>query len=283
MLIDTHTHLNFKAFENDWHEVVERAIKAGVERMVVVGTDLISSKRAVEMADEHPALFAGIGIHPHHARGITRAKLQMPNLIDELRKLAGHPRVVAIGEVGLDYHVYKKSKYQTVDDKQNWERLKNLQKRLLGMQVQLAKELKKPMIIHSREAGEEVLDAIEHFSKSDGRLPEGVWHCFEGSKKYLKKVLGGGFYVSFTGNITYVKDRAAVAREAPLERLLLETDCPYMKPRIKGHPLPELETGKSEPKDVKILAEFHAKERGISLSKIVKQTAENAEKLFKFG
>lgn len=277
-MIDTHAHLNFKAFKDDWQDVVERAVKLGVEKVIVVGTDILTSKKAVAMADEHEALYASVGVHPHHARGLTDSRFKIQDLRKQLEKLAGHQKVVAIGEVGLDYHTYRNSKYQMANDKLMWAKIKNLQKRLLGMQIELTKKLRKPMIIHSREAKEDVLDVIEHFSKSDGKLPKGVFHCFEGSKKHLQKILEAGFYVSFTGNVTYVKDRAGVAKEVPLDRILLETDCPFMKPNLAGM-RPKSE--RSEPNDVKILAEFHAKERGISLDEVAKQTTKNAIDLFR--
>lgn len=226
MWIDTHAHVNFKAFESDWKEVVERAVAAGVEKMIVVGADLASSRKAIELAESHPALFAAIGIHPHHARSIKSVK--------SIKELAGQPRVVAIGEIGLDYHVYKNSKYgiQDID--------KELQRQLFEAQLQVAQEVDKPVIIHSREAGEEVLEIA--------RGSRGVFHCFGGSKKYLKKILAAGFYVGFTGQITYVPDRASVAREVPLDRLLIETDCPYMPPFR--------EERRSEPRDVIIIGQF---------------------------
>ena len=292
MLIDTHTHLNFKAFKDDWQKVVEKATKAGVEKMIVVGTDLASSRKAVDMAEQHESLYASVGIHPHHARGIDNGQGKIDKLLKDLKHLARHKKVVAIGEVGLDYHRYQNTKFEIRNTKQEWEKIKDLQKKLLGMQVGLAKELGKPMILHSREAGGDVLDTIEHFSKKDGKLPRGVWHCFDGSKKYLKKLLQASFYVSFTGNVTYVPDRALVAKEVPLEKLLLETDCPYMKPRpvhlggvksasrrtatIRG----VVNRDRSMPKDVIIIGQFHAKERGIGLEAVIEQTTINANNLF---
>ena len=212
MWIETHAHVNFKAFAQDSREVVDRAVKAGVEKIIVVGADLESSKRAAEMAEQHPNLFASVGIHPHHARSIKSIK--------SIKKLAEHERVVAIGEIGLDYHVYKNSKYEVKEVD------KELQKELFEAQLEVARELKKPVIIHSREAGEEVLEMAKGV--------RGVFHCFGGSKKYLKKILAAGFYVGFTGQITYVPDRASVAVQVPLERLLVETDCPYMPPFAKA-------------------------------------------------
>lgn len=253
MWIDTHSHVNFKVFETDWRGVVDRAVAAGVEKIIVVGADLASSRRAVELAQQHPALYAAVGIHPHHATSIKSIKG-----IKSIKNLAKQPRVVAIGEIGLDYHVYKNSKYEIKDiDKQ-------LQKELFEAQLQVAQEANKPVIIHSREAREEVLEIA--------RGARGVFHCFGGSKKYLKKVLEAGLYVSFTGQITYVPDRAEVAKTVPLDRLLVETDCPYMPPHR--------EERRSEPGDVIIIGQWQARLRNLPESEVERATTANAEKLF---
>ena len=226
MWIDTHAHLNFKAFEADWRAVAERAVAAGIEKMIIVGTDLATSKRAVELAQEHAALYAAVGIHPHHAPSIKN--------VNSIKELAKEPRVIAIGEIGLDYHVYKDSKYEVKGiDKES-------QKTIFEAQLKIARELDKPVIIHSREAGEEVLEMAQGV--------RGVFHCFGGSKKYMRRILAAGFYVGFTGQVTYVPDRAEVAREVPLDRLLVETDCPYMPPFR--------EERRSEPRDVIIIGQF---------------------------
>ena len=273
-MIDTHTHLNFEAFKDDWREVVEKAVEAGVEKMIVVGTDIVSSKRAVEMAESHPALYASVGIHPHHVRDI--------NVISDIKvieKLAEEKRVVAIGEVGLDYHNYTITKYPITNDPGELTRLKILQKRLLGMQVEIAKKLNKPLILHSREAGSDVLDTIEHFAKIDGIMPEGVFHCFDGNGGYALKILEAGFYISFTGNVTFVTDRMEVAAAVPLDKLLLETDCPYMSPFAKASG--DKKPRRCEPIDVAVIASYHAQQRQIDILEVEKQTTKNAMKLFR--
>jgi len=281
MLVDTHTHLNFEAFEDDWQKVVARAFKAGVKKMIVVGTDVPSSKRAVELAEQSPNLFASVGIHPHHARGLdSRFKIQDSR--EKIKELAEHPKVVAIGEVGLDFHKYQVTRYKIQETEEEWKKLVNLQKKLLGVQVEIAKKVKKPLILHSREAGREVVDVIEHFCKKDGKMPKGVFHCFDGSKKYLKQVLEWGFWVSFTGNITYVPDRARVAKEVPLEKLLLETDCPFMPPYAKASGGKPQSKQRSEPRDVVVIAEFHAEARNLGIDEIMGQTGKNARNLFGF-
>jgi TatD DNase family protein len=289
MMVDTHTHLNFKAFEDDWGEVVGRALAAGVETMIVVGTNLELSRRAVELGEQHPALFASVGIHPHHARQYitsgasldTSATLEndkdeilksIQDDIERVRELAKSERVVAIGEVGLDKHEYKNSKYQMSNVKNDFELLFELQKQLLTEQIELAVAVDKPLILHSREVGDEVLNEISKFKFQNSKL-NGVFHCFEGSKKYVRKILDAGFYVSFTGNVTYSQGVGEVAAEVPLERLLLETDCPYMTPTPhRGK--------RNEPAHVELIARSHAKSRGMEFNDLVWQTRANARELF---
>lgn len=261
MYIDTHCHLNFKAFEKDWEEIADEAVKAGVEKMIVVGADLQTSARAVELAEKHKALFASVGIHPHHCQNqINMAKL---------KSLAKSKKVAAIGECGLDYHVYEKSKYQ---DKEITAEIKTLQKNLFGQQIQMAKKLELPMIIHNREAGEETLDALNHFCTNDGQYPKGVFHCISGSKKLLQKILDLGFYIGIDGNIAYSQEVQTLAAEAPLNRILLETDAPYLSPKHDG--------GRNFPQSVKIVAQFLAKLKGTSINQIEAETTKNAIKLF---
>ncbi len=267
MLIDTHCHLNFKVFEEDWREVVERAKEAGVKKMVVVGTDLESSQKAVELAEKMKGLYATTGFHPHHCRGL-RGKIK--KIEAELRKLAKSKKVVAIGECGLDYSVYRKSKYKSKEVRLE---LKNLQKRVFGVQIQLAKKLNLPLIIHNREAEKDLIDVMKHFCKDDGQSPRGVLHCISGSQAYLKQVLEMGFYIGVDGNVTYRQGVQELVRETPLERLMLETDAPFLTP-IPYRGL------RNEPKNVTIVAEFVAKLKKLSLNKIQASSSKNAEALF---
>lgn len=274
-MIDTHCHLNFETFDKDWRETADRAIEAGVSKMIVVGTDLATSKRAVELAQLHPALYAAVGIHPHHTKALlsnAKLKTQISELITQIAELAKQPKVVAIGELGLDYHVFKQSKYPD-DLLEITPELKELQRELFIAQVQLAIELNKPLIIHSREAKEEVLETLSGHFRGEIR---GVFHCFGGSKKYTKRILDAGFYLGFDGDITYVPDRLGVATSVPLERLLLETDSPYLTPKPhRGQ--------RNEPINIRLIAEAHARARGIRVEEIMRVTSENAEKLFFVG
>ncbi len=281
MWVDCHAHVNFEAFADDWREVVDRSVRAGVGKIIVVGADLTTSQKAVELAQQHPALWAAVGIHPHHSQQMANGQWQIEEIVSKLRVLAQQPRVVAIGEIGLDYHVYKATRYKLQDTNKPslFLRNKELQKQLFEAQLQVAQEADKPVIIHSRECGEEVLEVIKQQVTRNKKQIRGVFHCFGGSKKYLKKVLAAGFYVSFTGQITYVPDRADVASEVPLERLLVETDCPYMPAFAKatgGKPR------RSEPKDVIIIGLFQAEQRGIAVAEVERVTTANAQDLFRF-
>lgn len=269
-MIDTHTHLNFKVYKSDWREVARRAVESGVRKMIVVGTDIPSSYRAVEMANAHKALFASVGIHPHHAKGIKNKELGINDLMDKIKKLIDDPKVVAVGEVGLDYHKYRNSKYQEKTSEDELDEIMKLQKLLFISQVKLAEEMDKPLLIHSREAKEDVINLLKNV-KAPAR---GVFHCFEGNKKLLKMILDEGFYVSFTGNITYDESKLELASKVPLDRLLLETDSPFMTP--------EPHRGKrNEPAYVKIIAKKIAFSHGVHFNEVIKITTKNARELFK--
>ncbi|MEA3355257.1 MAG: TatD family hydrolase, partial [Patescibacteria group bacterium] len=183
MFIDTHCHLNLKAFEDDWEKVADQAKKSGVKKMLLIGTDFKSSQTAIKMAEKIEGLFAVIGFHPHHCKGLKNIG-EMDKVFKDFKKLAKNKKAVAIGECGLDYHVYQKTKYKKT---QITEEQKRLQKQIFGKQIQLAKELNLPMVIHNREASKDIVDTIDHFSKNDGKYPRGVFHCISGSKKHLKK------------------------------------------------------------------------------------------------
>jgi TatD DNase family protein len=275
MLIDTHCHLNFAAFEEDWRETAGAAVKAGVTKMIVVGTDLTSSQKAVELAANHPALYAAVGFHPHHAKSLTVSQLR--SVTNRLKELAQNKKVVAIGECGLDYYVYQKTKYP---ETAVTEKIKVLQKKLFGQQIQLAKELNLPLIVHNRSAGNDTLDALDHFCKpaspagrSDGQMPAGVFHCISGSKKLLQKILDLGFYVGIDGNVTYSQEVQLLASAAPLEKMLLETDAPYLTPE------PDRSL-RNTPTSVKIVAAFLADLKEEPFETVANVTTKNAKKLF---
>ncbi len=269
-MIDTHTHLNFAAFAHDWPAVVEASLEQGVTNMIVVGTDMSTSEKAVELAHAHPALYAAVGIHPHHAKGIQTIK-EVDELITEIATFAANPKVVAIGEIGIDHHEYKNSKYSTseIDLCKYNER----QVVLFRKQLELAVRIGKPVIVHSRSARDEALCLIEAVNARSQQQIKGVFHCFEGSKKMIKRVIDAGLYISFTANITFIPDRLEVATLVPLDRLLLETDCPYMSPAsMRGE--------RNTPASVTMVAAAHAASRNVDITQVEMQTDINARTLF---
>lgn len=277
MLIDTHCHLNFKAFRKDLDNTLWKAREASVVRIIVPGADLETSKRAVELARSYETIYAAVGIHPHHAfqvkslpAGQAGPKLKVKS---ELKKLAQNNKVVAIGECGLDYYPYKKTKEE--DYKVNNE-LKKKQKELFQLQLELARELKLPVIFHCREAHDDIKKCLK-VSRFKGL--KGVFHCFSGDKKFLQWVLKQGFYVGFDGNITYDEELAKIAKVAPLKRIILETDAPYLTPE----PLRSQKIFPNRPENVKIVAKFIATVKGDSFSNIARHTSQNAITLFKLN
>lgn len=262
MYIDTHCHLNFGAFKEDWQAVADASVAAGVQKMILVGADLDTSARAVELAQTHPALFASVGVHPHHAQGEFDLK--------KLKNLAQNKKVVAIGETGVDYHLYQKSKYP---EKIITQEMKNRQKTIFGQQIQLAKKLNLPLIIHNRETGEDTLDTLKHFCADDGIYPPGVFHCISGSKKLLQKILAAGFYIGVDANITYSQEVQTLVLESPLDRILLETDSPWLAP------LPDRNL-RNTPQSVKITSQATAQLKNIPENQVAKKTTKNAKELF---
>ncbi len=249
-LVDTHTHLDFPQFDGDRQAVLERAAQAGVEWMVDVGADLASSRRAVALAAGEPRLWAAVGVHPHDAATVTPAALA------ELRALAQNPRVVAIGEIGLDY-------YRDLSPRP-------VQRSALEAQLALARELGLPVIVHNRDAHEETLAILRTAAPW-----RGVMHCFSGDAAFARAVLDLGLYIGIAGPVTYPKAQtlAEVARLVPLARLLVETDCPYLAPQARRGQ-------RNEPAYVRLIAERVAELRGLTLAALARVTSENARVLF---
>jgi TatD DNase family protein len=253
MLIDTHTHLDDTRYDSDREATIERARQAGVGAFVTIGCDLTTSRSAVALADRHSDVFASIGVHPHEVKHIG------DGWYDEIRRLAEHEKVVAYGEIGLDYH-YNHSAPQE-------------QRQRFREQVQLARELRLPVVIHTREAQEDTIKILKEEKASE---IGGVFHCFSGDAWLAKDALDLGFYLSFSGILTFgnagmLRD---IAKQAPLDRLLIETDCPYLTP------VPH--RGKrNEPAFVshvaKQLAELHPE---LSVEQIAQATSDNAKRLF---
>lgn len=256
MLIDTHTHLDDARYNDDRDAMIARAREAGVEAFVTIGCDLATSQAAVAIANQHPFVYASVGVHPHEVKHIS------DGWYDEFRRLVNNKKVVAYGEIGLDYH------YNYSSPKDQRERFRE--------QIQLARELNLPVIVHTREAQDDTMTILKEEKASE---IGGVFHCFSGDAWLAKDALDLGFYLSFSGiltfqNATMLRD---IAKNTPLDRVLIETDCPYLTP------VPH--RGKrNEPAYVahvaKQLAAIHPE---LSLEQIEQRTTENAKRLFKIA
>jgi len=253
-LFDTHCHLDIDSFTEDIEEVIERAAATGVTRMIVPGLDLDNAAAVLALAERFPGVHAAVGVHPNSAAGWC------DEWIGRLRELARHPKVVAIGEIGLDYY---------------WDKTPpEVQHKALAQQLELAAELSLPVIIHNREASADVIDMLAASSLNGHERP-GVLHSFSGDWATAEAALAMGFYLGFTGPLTYKKadDLRAIAARVPLDRILIETDAPYLTP----HPY----RGKrNEPAYVRFVAERLAEVRGLSLSEVAEITTANALRLF---
>jgi TatD DNase family protein len=208
-LIDTHCHLTFDGLIQDIDGVIARSRVAGITGWLTVGTDMQENKKAFELTEKYENMYAAVGMHPHDAKDVT------DDTLTQLKRLARNEKVVAIGETGLDYH-YNFSE-------------KTDQKRVFAQHLNIAAELDLPVIIHSREAFEETMEVLDNHA---GRIKKIVFHCFSGSAQQAKIVLDKGYYISFTGVVTFKNAETArrAAKIVPTDRLMLETDCPYMSP-----------------------------------------------------
>ncbi|MGC9935140.1 TatD family hydrolase [Priestia aryabhattai] len=252
MLFDTHVHLNAEQYEDDLQEVINRALEKGVQNMVVVGFDEPTIKKAIQIAETYDFIYASVGWHPVDAIDVTDEHLAW------IEELAQHPKVVALGEMGLDYH---------------WDKSpKEVQKDVFRRQIRLARKVKLPIIIHNRDATEDVVTILkeEHVEEVGG-----IMHCFTGSIEVAKQCMDMNMYISFGGPVTFknAKKPKEVAAELPLDKLLIETDCPYLTP----HPF----RGKrNEPGYVSYVAEQIAELKGITYEELADITTANAKKLF---
>lgn len=254
MLYDTHAHLNDEAFAEDAEAALVRALDAGVTKINIVGCDPQMSAKAVEMAEKYDAVYAVVGIHPSDADKYDEA------VEEQLRQWAALEKVVAIGEIGLDYHFE--------DDVDH-----DIQREVFRRQLCLASELNMPVVIHSRDAMDDTVRIIREEQPEGGF--RGVFHCFSGSWEQAKVCLKLGFYIGFDGPLTFKNSRKLpkVASEMPLERLLIETDCPYMAPEpVRGR--------RNEPAYVKHIAAKVAQLRGISPEDAGRISYENGCRLF---
>ncbi len=251
-LADSHAHLDLEELLADQAAVVNRAREAGVALIVNVATGLGDARQVVATAGSYPGIRAAVGVHPHGAQTITEQDLET------LAALAAHPRVAAIGEIGLDFYRLR----SPAETQEHWFR----------RQLELAAGLKKPVIIHTREATAATLKILREYR---GRLQGGIMHCFAGSLAEAHDFLDLGLHLSFSGTLTYPKagPLREVAKEAPLDRLLVETDCPYLPPQPwRGK--------RNEPAYVVATARQLAEVRGLSLEEVARATWENTLRVF---
>jgi TatD DNase family protein len=256
MIIDTHAHLDSRKFDEDREQVIQRALDAGVEKIVNIGFNRTTIPSTMALAEKYPFIYAAVGWHPTDA-----IDMKLEEDLAWIEELCSHPKVVAIGEIGLDYY---------------WDTSpKELQHTVFREQIRLAKRLGKPIVIHNRDAHEDVVKILrEEKAEECG----GIMHCFSGSWETAKLCLNMNFDISFGGPVTFKNARVPkeVLAKVPLDRLLLETDCPYLAP----HP----HRGKrNESAYVTLVAEAAAEIKGISVEEISRITSENAKARFQFG
>lgn len=285
-MIDIHCHLNFHSFKNDYDEVIKRAFDNGVTTIVNVGTKLDSSRETVKLANEYENLWAIVGVHPHHADkiGITKnlpekqtseeASLEgdegLPqDWVTQLEEIALHPKVIGIGECGMDYYSYQSN--GIVDPK--------LQRQVFIAQIELAYKLKLPLQIHHRQVGMELINILKEYKSKLLPVP-GMFHCFAGSKEFLKEALNLGFFIGFDGNLTYpglakgeTVTLSEIAKLTPLDRIVCETDSPFLTP------IPHRKE-RNEPQYVTLTAKFLADLKEITYDEIVEKTTENVYTVF---
>lgn len=251
MLIDTHTHLGFDQYDSDRDGVVRRALNEGVGRIIDIGTGLEASRRSVVLSQEHGAVYAAVGFHPHHAKDMT------PSAFVELRRLAQEEKVVAIGEIGLDF-------YRNLSPG-------DVQREAFRRQIGLARELGLAIVVHDRQAHHQVVSILEEEKAAE---VGGVIHCFSGDLEMAKWAMDNNFLLSFTGTITFGNSKSLkMVRSLPLESLLLETDCPFMAPvPFRGK--------RNEPAYVKFVAQKLAEDGRLTLEGVAEVTTRNAKRLF---
>ena len=253
MLIDTHAHLDDARFDGDRDAMIARAREAGVGHLVTIGCDLTTSRAAVELADRYPFVYATVGVHPHEAKQIG------DSWYDDLRRLAQHKKVVAYGEIGLDYH------YNHSPPKLQRERFRE--------QITLARDLRLPIVVHTREAQDDTITVLKEENAAD---VGGVFHCFSGDARLAKDALDLGFLLSFSGVITFQNATMLrdIVKTVPMDRILVETDSPYLTPAPhRGK--------RNEPAYVRLVAEKIAAIQGMTTDQVAELTSQNARRVFK--
>jgi len=254
-LTDTHCHLSLDQFTDELDPILRRASEAGVDQILIPGIDLETSRRAVELAEKHDQLFAAVGVHPHNASSYSELARE------ELAELARSSTVVAIGEIGLDFYRDHSPR--------------DVQEITLIDQLSLARQLELPVILHNREAQEELLEVLLEWAPTVSHPQKGVLHAFSGDRKGAEKALASGFYIGVAGPLTYpsAKELRNIIRDLPHDRLLLETDSPYLPPQPhRGQ--------RNEPAYLTFIAEELGQLMQRDFDEIAADTSENATRLF---
>lgn len=253
-LIDTHSHIDMKDFEGDLENVISNAKNSGVKNIIIPSVDRNSFEKVIDISNEFKNVYCALGIHPTEAQKVKESDFE------DIIKLSKNEKVVAIGECGLDYY---------------WDKtFIEEQKTVFKKQIEIAKKIQKPLVVHDREAHKDTFDLITE--NTNGEI-DVVMHCFSGSLEFAKECIKKGFYIAIGGVITFknAKKIHEVAKNIPLENLLLETDAPYLTPiPYRGK--------RNEPAYVKFVAEEIAKIRRISFDEVAEITTQNARKVFKF-
>jgi len=255
LLVDTHCHLDWDKFDADRDEVIQRAVDAGVTRMVTVGVSVASSRRAVELAGRYESVYAAVGVHPNDASGFDGDSLS------EIRALARHPKVVAIGEIGLDDY------WKTVSPE--------AQRNAFEAQLDLALDIARPVIIHSRDAIDDVMNALARRFTQHATRSAGILHAFSGNFGDAQRAFELGFLIGVGGPVTFKRSETLreLVRAAPLDRVVIETDAPFLTPEPRRG-------RRNEPASARLVAERLALERRVTLEDIAATTTTNAARLF---
>ena len=259
-LIDTHCHLNFNNFTEDLSEVINRSVESGVKGILVPGIDFFTSQQAISLAEAYPIIFAAVGFHPNNLDEWENC------LVGKLIALASHPKVVAIGEIGLDYY----------RDKSPSE----VQKKAFIEQLRIAQEIEKPVIIHNRNAEDDILKTLQSWQRTippKNRLQSkpGVFHSFDGTLEMANQAIEMNFFLGLNGPVTFknAKEKRMIVKQIPLNSILLETDAPFLTP----HPY---RGRRNEPMYLRLIAQTIADCHEISMDEVVQRTTQNAENLF---
>ena len=249
-LIDTHCHIYYDKYDNDFEEVIDRAKENHISKIICVGVDIDSSIQSLELAEKYDMIYATAGYHPHESKDTFTSYLK------ELENILSHDKVIALGEIGLDFH------YNHSD--------KKTQIKVFKEQLELAKSLEAPAIVHCRNSDLDLINCLEETKSNNG-----VVHCFASDLAFANKLFEIGFYISFTGLVTFSKELENVVREVPLDKFMIETDSPYLTPApFRGK--------RNEPSMVKYVADSIAKIKNVDFNIIAEHTTKTATKFFDF-